>query len=284
MINQRKNIISIFYIIIISSIIFTFQSCAFLSFKNRKNFSEKEKNNIEIKSILDSLEKNTLKFKTFYSGFSGNFEQNGKNTPLKGIIKIKKDTFIQISIRPALGIELAKIELTKDSIKFIDRIKKEYFKGDYNFAKNKFGIDLDYRIIESIFINRYFVYPKNEKILDYTFARMQFPKNAQIFLSLGKKIKYNGKIANHTLIFIQNEINLKSNNFRTFDLSSTINISYSRFNKIDKIKFPKNIQIKLFENSMNYNISISYKNISINKRLNSNFVIPKNYKQAKFEK
>lgn len=277
--HKYKNTNITLQIFLLFSIIFVFQSCGI--FKHHKKIKNEE--NQELKNTLKSIKLNELKFNTFYSTFSGKFENNDNKVPLKGILKIKRDTFILISVRPFMGIEIAKILLTPDSIKIIDKIKKQYIATDYNYIKNKFSHDLDFRIIQSILINKYFEYPKNKKISDYTMTLMMQKNNPEKYFDFTNIFEFNRKKAKHSLIFTQNNFKLVTNNFSTFDNLININISYSEFNEIENSKFPKKIEIKLSENKIKNNILITYKNILINKRLNSNFVIPNNYKKAKFE-
>ena len=49
-------------------------------------------------------------------------------------IKSKKDSAIWISIQAVGGlIDIAKLNITKDSVKMVIFIKRQYFKGDFNY-------------------------------------------------------------------------------------------------------------------------------------------------------
>ena len=48
-------------------------------------------------------------------------------------IKICKDSLIWISISPALGIEVARVLIEPDTVRFINRIEGTYFTGDFGF-------------------------------------------------------------------------------------------------------------------------------------------------------
>ena len=78
------------------------------------------------KKILDSLEKYGINYNYFTLRFSGEFVSAKENQSIKGIIKIKKDSLIWISIVPALGIEAIRISLSTDSVKMINRINSTY--------------------------------------------------------------------------------------------------------------------------------------------------------------
>lgn len=76
--------------------------------------------------------------------------ENKSKTELKGQIRIKKDSIIWISLSPALGIEAARMVLTTDSIKFINRLDKTFFIGDYDFINQYFGTTIDYDMVQAL--------------------------------------------------------------------------------------------------------------------------------------
>ena len=80
-------------------------------------------------NIIDS----SLNYSAIYfKKFSVSVDNNGKKNSYKGVMKIQRDSAIWISMTAPLGIEVARILITQDSVKFIDRYHKEYFKGDFN--------------------------------------------------------------------------------------------------------------------------------------------------------
>jgi hypothetical protein len=64
-------------------------------------------------------------------------------------LRIKKDSIIWMSISK-LGIEGARVFITKDSVKIMNRIDNTYFKGDYLYISKLLNIPLDYDVIQSL--------------------------------------------------------------------------------------------------------------------------------------
>ncbi|MBI2720711.1 MAG: DUF4292 domain-containing protein [Bacteroidetes bacterium] len=75
-----------------------------------------------------------------------NVESNidGKEEDFDIKLKIRKDSAILISIQYLLGLQVAKVLITKDSVKMVDYIHKNYFKGDFNYINELLNADLDY--------------------------------------------------------------------------------------------------------------------------------------------
>src|SRR5688572_8544952 len=54
-------------------------------------------------------------------------------------IRIKKDSVIWVSVVPALGIEVARVRITPDTIQILDRLHKEYLAGNFSLLHKRFN-------------------------------------------------------------------------------------------------------------------------------------------------
>jgi hypothetical protein len=70
-------------------------------------------------------------------------------------VRMRKDSIIWISVVPALGIEAARIVVTKDSVHMLNRLKREYFSGDYSVLKNKYKVDLNFNLLQAMLLGNY---------------------------------------------------------------------------------------------------------------------------------
>lgn len=76
---------------------------------------------------------------------------------------MRKDSAIWISLSPALGIEMARLLISVDSVKFINRINKTYFVGDYVSINKMLGTNIDFDIIQSLLIGNDLTYYEEGK-------------------------------------------------------------------------------------------------------------------------
>ena len=84
--------------------------------------------------LLKNIHENELQFNSLYAKkLDVSIDRNGKTDHVKAALKIERDSFIWMSLTAPLGIEIARILLTPDSIKFIDSYNKKYFFTDYRF-------------------------------------------------------------------------------------------------------------------------------------------------------
>ncbi|MBA3662849.1 MAG: DUF4292 domain-containing protein [Bacteroidetes bacterium] len=75
---------------------------------------------------------------------------DGKDENFDIRLKIRKDSAILISIQYLLGLQVAKVLITKDSVKFVDYIHKNYFVGDFNYINDLLNADLDYDVLQAV--------------------------------------------------------------------------------------------------------------------------------------
>ena len=113
--------------------------------------------------LFGKLKENELKFEWFAAKFSLDMVIDKKKNSFRGHLRMRKDSAIWVSFSPALGIEMARLIITEDSIKFINRINKTYFIGDYLFVNNFLGTNVDYDVLQSILLGNDLTYYEDGK-------------------------------------------------------------------------------------------------------------------------
>jgi hypothetical protein len=73
-----------------------------------------------------------------------------KNYAISSSLKMVKDSIIQLSITPFLGIEMYRAVLRPDSITIIDKNNHQYFISDYGFLQKKFGVEIGFSDIQAL--------------------------------------------------------------------------------------------------------------------------------------
>ncbi len=77
---------------------------------------------------------------------------DGKKQNATALFRIKKDSIIWFNISGSLGIQGMRGILTKDSVKILNRVGKEYSEYDYNELSKLFKFNLSYDLIEAIIV------------------------------------------------------------------------------------------------------------------------------------
>ena len=110
---------------------------------------------VKIKSpeaLLNKLDENKFEFEWFGAKLSAKTVIEGKKIDVGLKLRIRKDSAIWMSISPALGIEMARILITKDSVKFINRFAKAYHSGPISYLSYLSPVEMNYFILQSILL------------------------------------------------------------------------------------------------------------------------------------
>jgi len=111
--------------------------------------------------LFSSLKSNELKYDKFSARFNASFTRQKNETSFSGQIRIQKDSLIWISISPVLGIEMARILISNDSIKYMNRIDNYYFISDFNYINSLINSTLDFDMLQAFLTGNDFSFYEN---------------------------------------------------------------------------------------------------------------------------
>lgn len=215
---------------------------------------------------------------------SGKFDiayyENRKKTELRGQLRIKNDSLTWLSFSPALGIEAARILLSNDSVKFINRLNKTYFLGEYKVLDSLLNTTIDYSILQSMILGNdltQYDVNKYKASIDGGLYRITIQERRKI-----KKSLKSGEIDSKVLV--QN-IWLDPDNFRIskIDLkelgndTKKLTVLYDKYIQVDNQLFPSRININI-ASQKTIKINVDFIKVELNKPLNFPFRVPKKYK------
>ena len=254
----------------------------------------KEVVNISEGKLYKNLEVNELDYRSLYAKkVDVSIQINGKENKLKGVLKIERDSFIWMSVTAPLGIEVARILLTSDSVKFVDSYNKKYLLTDYDFFYNEFGIRLGFTCIQRILTNAYlnlddcnqinlksgkFKFEKTDK--DYVLSTVQ--KKA-----LNRKLKkfFKKKRKNKDFALVLQKLHIEPDYFRPYkltleDLEEDMRVSanYSHFKTYENKIFPEKLAFELFFEDNEIKLELKFTRLEFNINVVPNLRIPSKYK------
>ncbi len=157
------------------------------------------------------------------------FSAGGEEQSFPVNIHIKKDSIIWLSI--VVGLEGARGIITKDSVIFLDRLHRTYYKYDFASLSKQFNFNLNYDLVQSILIGNM---PIKKRETD------EILKQENSFLIKQKEgfIQIENSIA---------EANLKLQKVNASDITgdSKMQIDYANFLTISQLLFPQEIRTKI---------------------------------------
>lgn len=197
-------------------------------------------------------------------------------------IRVRKDSAVWISISPLLGIEVMRVLITRDSVKYLDRLHKKYQVTGYHFLNDLLRMNLDYEIIQGVLTGNLFSYKKNKFNSVYNDEDKFY-----ILSTLGKrKLKRSLEEKDPNKPIIQ-DMWVSDSTFRITKLSiednkidKTLLTDYDDFRHTNTGMFPFKSKTKITAEKI-VNISIDYSKIMVNEELEFPFHIPRSYEKIR---
>ena len=112
--------------------------------------------------LFEQLKKNEFSFNYLNIKFSADITFNKKDNSTNGSLRIIRDSAIWISLSPALGIEAARMLITVDSIKFLNRLESTYFVEDFKYLNSLLKTNLDFDMLQSLLVGNDFSSYEND--------------------------------------------------------------------------------------------------------------------------
>lgn len=123
-------------------------------------------NQISVTKVLNILDDNNRNFDDlFYAKAKFNVNTQQINQNFSGTIRIKNNSEIWVTVNAFLGIEVAKLHFTKDSVFIKSNLEKKLYVFSYMDVYNKFGVEVNYNILQSLLTYNF----KFQKLGMYTY-------------------------------------------------------------------------------------------------------------------
>ncbi|RLD58140.1 MAG: hypothetical protein DRJ05_08535 [Bacteroidetes bacterium] len=231
--------------------------------------------------LFEKLKENELKFDWLSGKFSLDLIIDKKKNSFKGQIRIRRDSAIWVSFSPALGIEMARMLITQDSVFFLNRISKNYFAGDIEFVTGFLDANVDFDVIQSLLIGNDLTYYENGK-----FRATYDSKEYHLVTSGRRKLKKHIKTNDDAQrIYLQN-IYLNPETYKISRMkikdvakeNQKLEAFYSGNEPINGQLFPMQILYNISANSQ-IEVSMNYSKIVLDQTLKLPFKIPSKYER-----
>jgi hypothetical protein len=233
--------------------------------------------------LIKKLDEHELAFKWFSAKFSAEYSNNGQKNSFSGLIRIRKDSLIWVSLSPLLGIEALRMQITADSVKFINRINHTYFTGDYNYVNTFLHSNIDFDILQSFLIgNDLSLYEKG------TFKAAVDNGAYKLSTAERRKLKKFARNSQENLkVLIQNlwidPVTFKITRANVKEIQKPnmkLEAVYSDFEEVENQLFPTKVSFDIVADN-DIVVSVTFSRISMDDRQVITFRIPSGYKQLK---
>jgi outer membrane biogenesis lipoprotein LolB len=228
-------------------------------------------------AFFTSVVDHSFRFNTLSARIKLDFKSPQKEMSARAQLKMIYDDRMQISIQPFLGIEVFRIELTRDSIKILDRMNKRYLAENYKKLKNKTLFDFNFHNLQALFTNNLFI-PGESGVSSGQMRRFQITKDqytAQLKIKDAADLFYT--------FTADGEEKLCSTSIRDKAEKYSLTWDYSDFQEVGKQQFPFKMKAGLISDQQTQgSVSFSFFDAVIDNPLKTDFHIPAEYTRVTF--
>lgn len=208
--------------------------------------------------LVREINENSFDYESLQTKLDIKFKDERNPLGLKGQLRMQKDSLIWISLSMKLGIEVARVMVTDDSIKFINRSNRTYLSESLDNIKEMLPIDASMSYIQNILVGNDSQLKRSDRYktsIDNDLYKLESSRDGLLMKKLW--------IIPETFRISRYEIN-------------SISLLYDKFDNIDGKILPKKI---IFEtnDSSNIKIEIDYSEIKTEEKLDFPFNISKKY-------
>jgi hypothetical protein len=116
-------------------------------------------------AILKRYEPNVFQFDWLGMKMSAEVFDGENNQGFKANVRMRKDSIIWISISPALGVEVFRVLITPDSIKYVSKVPgdKHYYLGSLEVISDIAEADMSFQMIQDILVGNAIDLEKDEE-------------------------------------------------------------------------------------------------------------------------
>ncbi len=212
---------------------------------------------------------------------------DGEDQNLDIRVRGRKDSAIWIQIQAIGLIDVAKLLITRDTVKMVVYIKKQYFVGDFNYINQLLNADLDFDLLQAALFGNSADFDDDDTKLKPVADRA----NCRYLLSTERKRKLKRinagqdslKRSLQTMTLDPETFKIINNDFTDVTTNRKFSATYSKFTAIDSVFAPHHVNIDISAEKK-INLKINYVRIEINQPQKMPLNIPKNYDRLPLKK
>ena len=214
-----------------------------------------------VSHILKNSQEKGAEVDWFTAQLKGQAQLNDKTYPISAQLRMRQDSVIWISVSAILGLEAARIHLTPDSVKLINRLNSTYFIGDVKELTKRYNFHLSFYEIQNVLLAKHSFSKPN------TFKLLPSKQDYILFADLDT--------ANYTLRLNSEFLPLEINSVQQDSIS--LKLSYSNFVDIQGQWLPQNTDLQVLTLNNGINFTYSYSKMLVNRPKKIKFSIPSSY-------
>ncbi len=186
-----------------------------------------------------------------------NVNLGGSNYSSPASFKLIRDSVLYLSVTPFFGVEMFQVRANAREIIVIDKMRGVYYQTDYQYLRNRFGIDISFKLIQHLITNHPFIYG------DYEINPQSFRQkivNEKIILQTVKSEHLQET-------FLTNDFRVARVTIVTDDQSMEFAAEYGDFKNQDGLNFPYSASFQTKSETTKLSFQLTMNRIGFNETI-----------------
>jgi len=224
----------------------------------------KEVSRAERLRVLRQMDANRLYFNTFSGRAKSKIAINRDSYDVTANVRIERDKAIWISVTALMGIEAARVLITPDSVKVINRLQAEYISKPFEYLYNFTNDELDFFSLQELLVGN---------VVHQTVSR-----DTEVWTS------ESGYLLRSQHNDLQCSVKLDTNYRPTYTLLNDVirnqrmEAYYADYQFSEAQVFPSHVKISIAAEAFKLQSEMHYSRLVYNEALDMPFTIPTRYK------
>lgn len=239
------------------------------------------------KTLTNHLKETAFNYDWIYAKANVEAKVDSEENSFDIRVRVKKDSAILITIQALSLVDVAKVLITRDSVFMRIDIRKQYFKGDFNYINELLNADLDFDVVQALLFGNYAEFDEDEAKLKPVTDR----QNCRYLLSTERKRKLR-KIAHgqkelrkslQTMTLNPETYKILKNEFIDVETNRMFTAHYDKFSTKDSVYAPHLVNIDIVAEKK-VSLKIDYVRIEKNQPQKLSLNIPSKYEPIPIKK
>lgn len=216
------------------------------------------------RALLKEVRAQAITYQSLQAKAKIEYATPNDKSSFKGDVRMLKDSIIWLSIKPALGLEVARIVITPDSIKVLDRINKQYLIQPYSYITQLYEAPIDFALLQSLIAGG---------LLDDNPRGLTVDIVDNHYLLVYESDAYRNSMHINPFNFTINQLLIEDPAY-----NREVRIDYDDYTAVDDQLFSHRRQV-VAEANAQYRLALDFSRVSFNRDLNVTFVVNDNYER-----
>ncbi|MGI8892048.1 MAG: DUF4292 domain-containing protein [Bacteroidia bacterium] len=257
------------FVIALLVLMFSFNAC-----KPKKDVATSGSPDIiPVNSLIEQIRQNDFDPQWFSGKAAVTYTGDNKTQSFTATIRILKDSIIWASVSPGLGIEVARVMITPDSLKILNRLDQTYQQHHFSHLNKMMNSTLKFSHLQALLMGNYPDYVENSLI-----NNVAVEGNDYILSAILKPGERNSNDAIETIWVHPFTNRIKKLRIDEPASGRTIEAEYKEFALEGNKMFPADAAIKV-EQDKAYEVKLKWSKINVNDPFDFPFNVPSGYQK-----